>query len=181
MPPFIKTLTGNVYWFTGLSGAGKTTLGKRFYKHLKEALSLSVVFLDGDELREIFDPEKQSFSLDERKKVALRNSKLCKFLADQKIDVVCCTISLFKECQDWNKAHIPNYYEIFVEAPLSVLEKRDSKQIYSRAKEGLLKNVAGVDLKVDFPSSPSLTICNDGVLSPEILVNQLIKHFDLES
>ena len=98
---------GSVFWFTGLSGAGKTTIGRLFFGLLRER-NPAVVFLDGDILREVFGND-LGHSREERLKSAMRNSRLCKMLSDQGIDVVCATISLFRECQEWNRAHIPGY------------------------------------------------------------------------
>ena len=65
---------GNVYWITGLSGAGKTTIGKIFYSKLKEIYS-NTVFLDGDTLREVFGND-LGYSDADRRKCAMRYSKL---------------------------------------------------------------------------------------------------------
>ena len=88
-------MSANLYWFTGLSGAGKTTIADIFYKTIKKT-KRTVVFLDGDTLREILT-DGQQYSLIERKKLAMRYSQFCKMLTDQGIDVVIATISMFDE------------------------------------------------------------------------------------
>jgi len=162
---------GRVFWFTGLSGAGKTTIGKLFFGLLRDHNPCSV-FLDGDILREVFGND-LGHSREERLKSAMRNSRLCKTLSDQGIDVVCATISLFRECQDWNRGHMPGYHEIYLRVPMKVLIERDQKQLYSRALRGEARNVMGVDLAVEEPSHPELIVENDGREKPANLAARI--------
>ncbi|MDH5546995.1 MAG: adenylyl-sulfate kinase [Gammaproteobacteria bacterium] len=152
--------SGTVFWVTGLSGAGKTTLASKLAQYLKEN-GKSVVFLDGDELREVFG-DIHAHTRSERLALAKRYSRLCKMLSDQNKDVVCATISMFHEVQDWNRANIENYIEIFIDVPIEILVKRDQKRLYSHALAGKIENVMGVDVVAEFPVRPDLTIVNDG-------------------
>lgn len=156
--------SGRVFWFTGLSGAGKTTLGRLFHARLR-ADGVAAVFLDGDILREIFGND-LGHSREERLRSAMRNARLCKMLADQGIDVVCATISLFRECQQWNRRNIRDYREIYLRVPMAVLASRDPKQLYSRAARGEIKDVVGIDVAADEPLAPEATVENDGSRSP---------------
>ncbi len=164
---------GRVFWVTGLSGAGKTTIGRLFFELLR-ARNAAAVFLDGDILREIFGND-LGHSREERLKSAMRNSRLCKMLADQGIDVVCATISLFRECQEWNRAHIPGYHEIYLRVPMRVLVERDQKQLYSRALRGEVKDVMGVHLPVEEPDRPEIVIDNDGSQAPQWIAKMLFE------
>lgn len=110
----------------------------------------NVVRLDGDELRTVFTSF--AYTKKERLELGFKYSKLCKLLTEQGCDVVIGVIGLFKELHSWNRQNIANYIEIFIDTPLAELKKRDSKGIYS----GTNMNVAGVDLKVDLPSSPHI-------------------------
>ena len=113
---------GRVFWITGLSGAGKTTIGYLLYTKLKIQKN-SIVFLDGDELRKIFGND-LGYSKEDRLKSATRNSRLCKLLSDQGIDVICCTISMFDTIREWNRQNIKNYFEIYLDVSLETLKNR---------------------------------------------------------
>lgn len=170
----LSTGQGRVFWITGLSGAGKTTVGRLLWGLLRSR-SPSVIFLDGDILREIFGND-LGHSQADRLQSAMRNSRMCKMLSDQGADVVCATISLFRECQEWNRANIPGYREIYLRVPMEVLVKRDPKTLYSRALRGEVKDVMGVDLPFDEPSNPEIAVENDGSRKPEELAKFLFDH-----
>ena len=92
---------GTVYWITGLSGAGKTTIGSIFYEELKKNY-INTVFLDGDTLRKVFG-EDLGYTEKDRKKCAMRYARLCALLASQGIYVVCCTIFMYDSIREWNR------------------------------------------------------------------------------
>ena len=141
-----------VYWLTGLSGAGKTTIGRLWYEELKKS-GEKVVLLDGDELRAVFGGG-FGFTAEARLKLGMSYGRLCALLAAQGFTVVCCTISMFHSVRAWNRANIPGYYELC---------QRDQKGLYSRNAE----NVAGVGLQVEMPSTPDLILDNNGQSTPE--------------
>ena len=143
------------YWITGLSATGKTTLSKLLVDSFR-ASGKVVVHLDGDELRQVLSDE--AYTREERIALGMRYSRLCRLLINQGIDVVISVIGLFKELHRWNKENIPNYIEIFIDTPLEELKKRDPKDIYKRFTSGKIKNVAGLDLKVDFPVNPDVCL-----------------------
>lgn len=149
---------GKLIWITGLSGAGKTTIGKKVYEILKKKFN-NCVFIDGDIIREMFDND-LNYDIGDRFKNAIRISKLCEFLTSQNIHVICATMSLFKEIHEMNRLKIKNYYEIFIDVEISELIRRDQKGLYSKVKNGDIENVIGVDLSYDKPSKPFLTIKN---------------------
>ena len=92
---------GTVYFFTGLSGAGKTTVGGLFYQRLKNTKP-NAVYLDGDEIRIAFG-EDVGYTQEERLRWAGRIFRVCKLLSDQGIDVVCCSIAMFDSVRRWNR------------------------------------------------------------------------------
>lgn len=166
-------MKGCVYWLTGLSGAGKTTIGQKLYQQLKSK-QYHTVFLDGDKMRDILGVS-GAFSYDQRKQLSFTYSRLCKSLTDQGIDVVCATISMFDDVRAWNREHFANYKEIYVKCPLHVLQARDAKGIYNKLANDETSNVAGFDMQVEEPKFPDLILINDGSEAPETMVNQILE------
>src|SRR5579864_479975 len=155
--------SGRVYWITGLSAAGKTSIGRALCAQLRASGS-PVIFLDGHSLRAVSGD--LGYSLEKRRAAAMRNGRLCRMLAEQGFDIVCATISLFHEVQHWNRENIPRYYEIFVRAPLEELKRRDTKGIYLNVNGGGA-NVVGLDIAAEMPKAPDLILDNDGSLPTE--------------
>ena len=161
---------GTVYFFTGLSGAGKTTVGGLFYRRLK-ATKPNAVYLDGDEIRVAFG-EDVGYTQEERLRWAGRIFRVCKLLSDQGIDVVCCSIAMFDAVRRWNREHIPNYKEIYIRVKKETLIQRNQKGLYTAGC-----NVVGVDLPFDEPKSPDLILQNDGDRTPLELVEEVERKF----
>ncbi len=162
---------GTVYWICGLSAAGKTTIGRRLCEQLRHN-GRPVLLLDGDEVRETFND--LGHSRGDRRRAAGRYSRLSKLISSQGIDVVCCTISMFKDCWSWNLQNIPRYREIYVRVPMDLLVERDPKGLYQRALRGEISNVWGVDMEWDEPSTPHMVIDNDGQRSPSRIAREII-------
>lgn len=163
---------GTVYWITGLSGAGKTTIGKLLYERLKEQYP-NTVFLDGDTLREVFGND-LGYTKEERRKCAMRYSRLCAMLQEQGMNVVCCTISMFDSVRDWNREYIQNYKEIYVKVSMETLRRRDQKGLYSGKADEECKEIVGVQLEMEEPKSPDLVVENDGEMQFKELLDQII-------
>lgn len=166
---------GQVFWITGVTGTGKTTVGELLHRRLLQA-GRNAVFLDGDALRATISDD-LGYSAADRRTSALRNSRLCRLIAAQGADVVCSTISLFHEVQQWNRENIAVYREIYLRAPREELERRDSKQIYSRVRSGSLKDVTGVDIQAEEPRWPDLTFDNWGDVTPQEVVEKIWTSF----
>lgn len=159
---------GTVYFFTGLAGAGKTTIGSLFYHRLK-AQRNDVVLLDGDQLRRLSFNKHSGYSTEERRKGAFYNFEMCKMLADQGINVVLCSISMYHDARAWARENIENYREIYIRVTRETLHARDQKGLYSSGA----KNVVGVDLLCEEPEHPDLVIQNDGQETPEEIVERI--------
>jgi len=155
-----------VIWITGLSGAGKTTIGRHVHAMLKDKAP-NTVLVDGDEIRRVFGwhQDENYFTLDGRRRVAERIAELCGWLDRQGINVVCCTISLFGFLHERNRKTFSRYFEVFVDVPLETLFRRDVKSLYAGARRGEIRNVIGVDLPFAPPLNPDLVIDNraDGI------------------
>lgn len=150
-----------VYWLTGLSGAGKTTIGRLWYEKLRSA-GETVIFLDGDELRQVFGG-RLGYTFEERRNLAMNYARLCASLSKQGMTVICCTISMFDSVRAWNRDNIPGYVEVYIKASMETLRRRDQKGLYSTGAQ----NVAGVGFQVELPKTPDLILENDGQNTPE--------------
>jgi adenylylsulfate kinase-like enzyme/phosphohistidine swiveling domain-containing protein len=161
---------GRVFWITGLSGSGKTSIGRALASHLR-ASGGRVIFLDGDTLRAAVSSD-LGYSAEDRRSVAMRNGMLCRMLAEQGFDIVCSTISLFHEVQHWNRENIARYNEIFVRVPLAELKRRDIKGIYGDDQRAT--NVVGLDIPAETPEAPDLILDNHDSLEPEEAVRLIL-------
>ena len=153
-------MKGQVIWITGLSGAGKTTVATALNEYLKK-YGLMPILLDGDELRKVFNSKVEvsgSYCREERIIISKKYSLLCKTLSGQGFTVIIATVSMFNEIYAWNRINLPNYFEIYLDVPFKELCRRDPKNIYKKFNSGLIKNVAGLDLKVDRPTKTDLTV-----------------------
>ena len=164
-----------VYWITGLSGAGPTTIGKLLDEELKTEHP-NTVFLDGDMLRKVFGDD-LGYTREERIKCAMRYSRLCAMLQEQGMHVVCCTISMFDCVREWNRENINNYREIYIKVSMDTLRNRDQKGLYSGITEEKQKEVAGIHVEVEEPKFPDLVLLNDGDKTPAEQAEEIISYF----
>ena len=147
-----------VIWILGLSGAGKSFLSAKLKENLSNDYG-EFVILDGDAIRKIFDND-LGFSIEDRMINASRISKLALFLHQNKVNVIVSVLSLFPDWLEWNRKNIKEYYEIFVDVPLSTLKKRNNKNVYFKeGKEN--KSVVGVDIEFIEPKNADLKIINN--------------------
>jgi len=168
----------NCFWITGLSASGKTTLSNLLVEHIR-ATGRMVISLDGDELREVLADE--VYTRKERIALAMRYARLCKLLTDQGFDVVIAVIGLFQEVHKWNRINISGYYEVFIDTPFEELKNRDPKKLYKRFSDGEINNIAGLDLKVDFPKKSDLHIKWVSGMSIDSMFGILLKNINTKS
>ncbi len=150
-----------VIWITGLSGAGKTTIGRCLHEIWK-AKAPNTVLVDGDAVRRLvrFNAHDDAYSIEGRRAVASRYCDICAWLDSQDINVVCCTISFFEELRARNRRDLSEYFEVFISVPLETLKQRDKKGLYERALKGEIRNVVGVDLPLVPPIAPNMVVDN---------------------
>ena len=156
---------GRVFWITGLPGSGKTTVGRLLATSLRAARA-STVLLDGDVLRDAFEHD-LGYSVEDRRRWARRYARLSRMLAEQGLEVVVATVSMFEEVRRWNREHLPRYIEVYLRAPLEVRVGRDRRALYGASE------VVGVDVPWEEPVTPDLVIDNDGSLPPEEIVARI--------
>lgn len=161
---------GTLYWLTGLSGAGKTTIGNRLYYSMKPRKQNTII-LDGDILKKIAGKD-LGYGREERLERAYRYSALCKLLTDQGIHVIICTIAMFDEIRDWNRENIENYVEVFLDVSMDVLKRRNRKGLYSKGNG----NTAGIDVAIEYPKRPDIIIKNDGSQPIEESVQKILDY-----
>lgn len=142
-----------VIWIVGLSASGKTTLGKVLYDMIKKEQS-NTVFVDGDGVRELFG--NPGYTVDARRANADLICRLCKWLDGQRINVVCCILSIFEESRQWNRQNYSKYFEVYIDVPMDILMRRDKKGLYS----GTVKNVVGLDIPFKPPERPDFVFDN---------------------
>ena len=157
---------GTVYFFTGLSGAGKTTIGGLFHRRLK-ARKPNVVLLDGDLIRPVFC-EDFGYTDADRFKGAQRVFRLSRMLANQGMDVIYCGIAMYSQVRQWGRENIDNYKEIYIRVKKETLYQRNQKGLYTSGK-----NVVGVDLPFDEPTASDFVIQNDGEETALAIVERL--------
>lgn len=165
---------GILYWITGLSGAGKTTIGSGLYYELKKKWS-NLVILDGDILKGLVD-NSLGYSREERLKRAYYYSNICKLLTDQGINVIICTIAMYDAVREWNRENIERYVEVYLKVDKEVLIERDRKGLYSGQKDGKVFNVAGIDSVVEFPKTPDIVIENNGERSVSECISEILQY-----
>lgn len=149
-----------VLWLIGMSGAGKTVVGREVVRELRKTRD-HPVFLDGDVFRSILGDD-IGHTIEDRKKNADRFCRMCAFLDGQGVDVVCAILSIFHESQQWNREHLSEYFEVYLRVSFEELLRRDSKGLYGKARRGEIDNVVGVDIPFPEPLRPDLVIDNEG-------------------
>lgn len=162
---------GILFWVTGLSGSGKSTIAKNIFYKIKKIYGPTLL-IHGDNLRNIF--KLNGYSLNERLMIGKMYIDLISLIIKQKINVIFTINGLFHSLRNINKKKFKNYIEIYIKADLKkILKKKKKRNVYSK------KNVWGVDLHPEFPKNPHIIAKNNfknnlNFLSQKIL-NDVIK------
>jgi adenylylsulfate kinase len=150
---------GFTLWFTGLSGAGKTTVGEIVEKELKER-GLRVEVLDGDIVRTNLS-KGLGFSREDRNVNVLRIGFVANLLTRNGVAVIVSAISPYKEARDQVRRRIIDFVEVFVDVPLEVAAERDVKGLYKKAFAGEIEQFTGVSDPYEPPVAPDLILKTD--------------------
>ena len=166
-----------ILWFTGLSGAGKSTIANLVEARL-HARGVHTTLLDGDNVRHGLNKD-LGFTAADRVENIRRVGEVARLMTDAGLIVLCSFISPFRAERRLvrDTAATGEFIEIFVDAPLSAAIERDPKGLYKRALAGEIKNFTGVDQPYETPEAPELTL--DSVRdSPEALADLVIKELE---
>ena len=150
-----------ILWFTGLSGAGKTTLGLEL-ENLLFQKGYKTYLLDGDNIRHGLNAD-LGFSPEDRAENIRRIGQVARLFADAGLIVITAFISPYRSDRDRVRQICGDlYHEIFIDTPLAVCETRDAKGLYAKARRGEIRDFTGVTSPYEPPDSPELVIDNAG-------------------
>ena len=161
------------FWITGLSGAGKTTLGYELVKRLGPA-----VMLDGDRVRAGLCSD-LGFSPEDRSENNRRIAETARLITESGISVVVCAISPYRKDRESARRHFApgRFIEVFLDTPLKECERRDAKGYYARAHAGDTKDFTGVSAPYEAPLTPEVWL--RGIEPPDRLARTVMKALDL--
>ena len=145
-----------VIWMAGLSGAGKTTLCRLLYDRLKPSMP-ELVMLDGDVVREALGHD-LGYTESERVKQVTRVQRVARMLSDQGLVVMVALVYSHPDLLAWNREHIPDYFEVLLDASLDLVRRRDPKGLYAKAQRGEMEHLVGHDIPWHRPASPDLIL-----------------------
>jgi adenylylsulfate kinase len=155
---------GFTLWFTGLSGAGKSTISEIVFKRLKEA-GAKVELLDGDIVRTHLS-KGLGFSKDDRDTNIRRIGFVCELLSRNGVIAMVAAISPYREVRDELRSRIGNFVEVHVDCPIEVLAARDVKGLYKKAMAGEISGFTGVSDPYEPPLAPDVRI-DSSIETPE--------------
>jgi len=165
----------HVFWLTGLSGAGKSTIARCCEEQLHASGKLTFV-LDGDALRSGLNSD-LGFSATDRATSVRRAAEVARMLADAGCIVFVALISPFRADRAQARQVIGSdaFTEVFVDIPLTIAEARDPKGLYRRAREGRLPAFTGIDSPYEIPLKPDVHLLSDS-MTPDDAANYLVRY-----
>ena len=152
---------GVILWLTGLSGSGKSTIANEVAYELHKMGKLAYV-LDGDNIRHGLNKD-LGFSPEDRNENIRRISEVAKLFADAGIITLTAFISPYREYRNFCRQLVGTgrFFEIYTKASIETCEKRDTKGLYKKAKQGLIKDFTGINAPYEEPEKPELIIDTD--------------------
>lgn len=167
---------GVILWFTGLSGCGKSTVANEVATKLNNMGKLTYV-LDGDNIRHGLNKD-LGFSPEDRDENIRRISEVACLFADAGVITITAFISPYRKLRNFCRelAGKGRFLEIYTKASLETCEKRDPKGLYKKAREGIIKNLTGIDAPYEEPENPEIIVdtdINDIEQSAELVIEKL--------
>ena len=173
----LKGQRGAVLWFTGLSGAGKSTIANTV-DHMLHAQGKHTYLLDGDNIRMGLN-KNLGFSAEDRAENIRRIGEVAKLFADAGLITLTAFISPYRQDRDAVRELLPEgeFVEVYVKAALETCEGRDPKGLYKKARAGEIKGFTGIDDPYEEPAKPEIVLDSDahGI---DDLAQQVIAYLD---
>jgi bifunctional enzyme CysN/CysC len=164
-----------VLWFTGLSGAGKSTIANKVEEKL-HLLGCHTYLLDGDNVRHGLNRD-LGFTDADRVENIRRVGETAKLFVDAGLIVLVSFISPFRSERRMARELVADdeFFEVFVDAPLEVAEQRDPKGLYRKAREGAIQHFTGIDSPYETPENPDLHL-HSAVDAPDALADRVVSY-----
>ena len=144
---------GTLFWITGLSGSGKTTIAKKIKNSIEKKYGPTLL-INGDDLRKFF--LLKGFSKNNRLENAYKFSKLFKLITNQNINIIFATVGMMQKIRNIFKNAVKNFFIIYIKSDVKIIKKKKQKKMYFKFKE----NIVGMDIKPEFPKNPDIMIRN---------------------
>jgi adenylylsulfate kinase len=166
-----------ILWFTGLSGAGKSTIAYRVEEELYKR-GIRTYVLDGDNIRIGLNKD-LGFSKKDREENIRRVGEVAKLFVDAGIVVLTAFISPYKKDRHFvrNLVDEKEFIEVYVKCPIEICEKRDPKGLYKKVKDGIIKQFTGVDDQYEEPENPEIILETDK-MSIDECVKKILDYLD---
>ena len=169
-------MKGFTLWFTGLSGAGKSTIANKIEETLLER-GMRVEVLDGDVVRQNLS-KGLGFSKEDRDINIRRIGWVCHILTRNEVVAIAAAISPYKEIRNENRKLIGRFVEVYCKASIDALKNRDPKGLYEKALRGEIKNFTGVNDPYEPPDNPEIMVETDKE-SVEQSVSKIVRTLEL--
>ena len=157
-----------MFWVTGLSGSGKTTISKKMQNDIQKIYGPTLL-ISGDDIREIFDFK--DYSAAKRLPLVMKYCKFAKFITNQNVNLIFAVVGMMDKIRNWNKKNITNYLEIYIKSDLKKIIKFKKKKIYHEKGVG---DIVGLSIKPEFPRNPDIIVNNNLKTDIKSLAKQLI-------